>query len=336
MFGIDIKRAADHRFRAKASVDLETVVAKLGEARTALADAEQEVRNASLPAALSDDAEAAMAAPRDKLLRAKASVDLLEGALDTAQRAERIRKQGVADAAEKSRIAAIRQHAAAAAKHGASLRDALADMAARFTEMTVAIGKAERLLKPDEIRHCFGSTPIELFLRDSVAGEFRRIVARNPNLRLPIEVRFSPRNVAVHGRWDGDRPSIDEVIRAKLDIGHAQRPVPPPVEAARTDAVGEDHRGDLAVAAAQAVGEDRSDESSADAVARYRAAVAAEQSTPPGPEQAFHEWDEPEPEAEISADDQAALTELLAQPAPAAPISAGARGLNLIARKVRK
>ncbi len=229
MFGIDIRRSADNRFKAKASVDLETVTAKLDAARRTLADAEQEVRNASLPAALSDDAEAAMAAPRDKLLRAKASVDLLEDALQVAQRAEKTRLAGVADQAEKSRISAIRQHAAAATKHAVALRDAIADMAAKYTDMSAAVGKVERLLKAEEIQHCFGTGPTELWLRDAVASEFVRTLARNPNLKLPVEVRFSHRAVQVHGRWDGDRlPAIDDVIQAPSSISAAALRQAPP------------------------------------------------------------------------------------------------------------
>ena len=226
-------------------------------------------------------------------------------------------------------MAAIRQHTSAAAKHGASLRDAIADMVAKYSDMSVAIGKAERLFKAEEIKHHFGNTPVEIFLRDAVAGEFARIAARNPDLRLPIEVRFSPRAVAVHGRGDADRPPIDDVIRAKLDIGVALRPAPPPVaQPEPVDAMAAYH-------AAVAAEEDRSEESSADAVARYHAAVAAEQPAETGADIVWSAH-ENTPEPELSAEDHAALTELSAQQSTAAPVSVGARGLRLIAKRTSK
>jgi hypothetical protein len=219
-------------FRAKTALDLERVLERLDQAQTDLQAVEQEARERALDAALADNPAAAMAGIRERLARARELVEMLTEAHTEATRRERKRLAEAKDAAEKSRLAAIRGHLQQANKAAKAFSESFARCVAEHRELLRYLGKVEVLFTSHELREGFGSSGVMLHVNAMVLLELERLGVAppgTPNAPRPFPGLRStvanglPLGVAVH-----QLPPLAERLRQRFEGIAGARPTPPP------------------------------------------------------------------------------------------------------------
>jgi hypothetical protein len=217
-------------FKARTAVELATVSERLAEAESTLAALEKEFAERAVDYAVSDDASA-LANIQDRLRQARERCELLSIAQAEAHRREQKRLAAAKDAAEASRLAAIRSHTATMLKACKGFTENYARAAAEYRDMCRALNKVENLMTAQELRDQFGSSSAITFLKSLVEIEMERLAVPIPGTRnaapsLPgLRATFAnglPNGVAVH-----TLPPLVDRARERFTIT-APRPTPPP------------------------------------------------------------------------------------------------------------
>jgi hypothetical protein len=218
-------------FRAKSALDLETVVARLDQAQSNLAALEQELAEKAVDFAVSGDG-AALTSIQNRLREANERIELLSIAETEARRREAVRLAAARNAAEASRLAAIRTHTATMFKACKGFTENYSRAVSEYGDICRALNKVENLMTSLELREQFGSSGALTFLKQLVALEIERIAvppggSKNAGPILPgikpTVANGLPLGVAVHAL-----PPLADRARARFTIA-APRPTPTPV-----------------------------------------------------------------------------------------------------------
>lgn len=182
-----LKSAIDNVFRSKATIDLQTVSAKLADAQAALSATEAEYQAGVLQAALSDDADA-LTEPEAKLAQARRRVESLETAFAEASRVENQRLSRAKLDARRSELAAIRQHSAQAARDAQKITDNLSAAIGAYGDLLKDVGKVEKLMTAQEIKAAWGNRHLGRVCQELVSAELSRLAYEaetNTRLQFP-------------------------------------------------------------------------------------------------------------------------------------------------------
>jgi hypothetical protein len=212
-------------FRAKATVDLETVNGKLQAVEAEIATAEAALRDASLAAALADpntDAAAKGFEAIGQLQALRAQKELLIHARAKAQEAENARMADLRSKADKLAERARAQHSATLEREAAVIEEACAVIQGSFDKLAGSQASFSALL-PAKLRAEFTGTMGLL----TVAG-LRQLVEQQLGKlgrasSTPYQQRFTAPN---ERRVDGHIPPLTETISSITSLRHRLSPIP--------------------------------------------------------------------------------------------------------------
>jgi hypothetical protein len=217
-------------FKARTAVDLATVTERLIEAQGNLAALDAEFAERAVDFAVSGDG-AALTNIQDRLRQARERCELLAIAEGEARRRESVRLAAAREAAEASRLAAIKSHTSTMLKACKEFSENYARAVSAYADMCRALNKVENLMTAHELREQFGSSGALTFLKQLVALEMERIAvppggSKNPAPILPgikpTVANGLPLGVAVHAL-----PPLADRARERFTVAVA-RPAPPP------------------------------------------------------------------------------------------------------------
>jgi hypothetical protein len=220
-------------FKARTAVDLATVSERLAEAESTLAALEKEFAERAVDYAVSDDASA-LENIQDRLRQARERCELLSIAQAEAHRREQKRLAAAKDAAEASRLAAIRSHTATMLKACKGFTENFNRVTSEYADMCRALNKVENLMTAQELRDQFGSSGAITFLKQLVALEMERVAAPIPGIRNPAPILPGIKPTVVNGlpQWQAVHalPPLVDRARERFTIA-TPRPASPPTPA---------------------------------------------------------------------------------------------------------
>jgi hypothetical protein len=207
--------AAKGQFKAKATMDLETVTARLAEIEAEIADGEAELSRISLNAVLSDDQNAGFECV-GRLSELRTRRELLQRALSAAQQAENERIAGLKSKADKARSRALSQHLALMERHAVSIVAAQSAVRDHFRQLVNAADGVRANLP----KHLNGH--VQEGLTNQLSADSLRFLTEvsayglsQEGIPAPFCTRAPPNAHTIDG-WSGDWPGLIELVGTRI------------------------------------------------------------------------------------------------------------------------